>query len=66
MVLGIVYCFMALLWLGAVFVVSYTIYDCWDIIGWGVSCLLGLVVVVALVEFVLHMVIGVAMIAGCR
>ena len=54
----------ALLWLGAAIMVGYTIYDCWGIIGWGISCLLGISIVCSLVEFVLCMGIGVAMIAG--
>lgn len=64
MVLGIIFCLFALLWLGAAIMVGYTIYDCRDMIGWGITCLLGISIVCSLVESVLCMVVGVAMIAG--
>lgn len=64
MLVGIIFCFLALLWLGVAFMIGYTIYDYWDTIGWGISCLLGLSIVCLLVEFVLCMIVGVAMIAG--
>ena len=60
-----VFLLFALFWLGAAIMVGYTIYDCWDIIGWGIACLLGISVVCSLVEAILCMGIGVAMIAGC-
>lgn len=63
MVLGIIYCFLALLWLGAAIMVGYTIYDCRDMIGWGITCLLGISIVCSLVESVLCMGVGVAWIA---
>lgn len=56
--------FFALLWLGAAIMVGYTIYDCRDMIGWGITCLLGISIVCSLVESVLCMGVGVAMIAG--
>lgn len=64
MVLGIIFCLFALLWLGAAIMVGYTIYDCRDMIGWGITCLLGISIVCSLVESVLCMGVGVAMIAG--
>ena len=64
MLLGVTFFLFALLWLGAAIMVGYTIYDCWDMIGWGITCLLGISIVCSLVEPVLCMVVGVAMIAG--
>lgn len=63
MVLGIIFCLFALLWLGAAIMVAYTIYDCWDEIGWGITCLLGISIVCSLVESILCMCVGVAWIA---
>lgn len=59
-----VFCLFALLWLGAAIMVGYTIYDCWDVIGWGITCLLGISIVCSLVESILCMYVGVAWIAG--
>lgn len=64
MVLAITFFLFALLWLGAAIMVGYTIYDCRDMIGWGITCLLGIIIVCSLVESILYMVVGVAMIAG--
>lgn len=64
MVLGIIYCVLALLWLGTAFMLGYCLYDCRDIIGKAVSVLLGCGVVASVVECVLLMCIGVAMIMG--
>ena len=64
MLVGFIYCFMAFVWLGMAFMLTYTIYACHDIVGWGVSSLLGIVTICALVEFVLLMIIGIARIWG--
>lgn len=64
MVLGIIYCVLALLWLGTAFMLGYCLYDCHDIIGKAVSVLLALSVVVSVIEFFLLTCIGVAMIMG--
>lgn len=64
MIPGIVYCFLALLWAGAGFILGYCWYDCRDILSRPVSFLLGCGVVGAVVECVLLMGIGVAMITG--
>lgn len=64
MLLGIIFFLFALLWLGAAIMVGYTIYDCRDMIGWGITCLLGISIVCSLVESVLCMGVGVAWIAG--
>lgn len=61
---GIIYCFFALLWLGMAFLLGYCCYDCRDIISRAVSFFLGLATFCALVECVLLMGIGGAMIAG--
>lgn len=64
MLLGVTFFLFALLWLGAAIMVGYTIYDCRDMIGWRITCLLGISIVCSLVESVLCMGAGVAMIAG--
>lgn len=64
MIPGVIYCFLALLWAGTAFMLAYCWYDCWDILSRPVSFLLGLATFCALVECVLLMGIGVAMIAG--
>lgn len=64
MVLGIIYCVLALLWAGTAFMLAYCLYDCRDIISKAVSCLLFLGVIASVVEFFLLMGIGVAMIMG--
>lgn len=64
MLLGVTFFLFALLWLGAAIMVGYTIYYCWDMFGWGITCLLGISIVCPLVESVLCMGVGVAMIAG--
>lgn len=64
MITGIIYCFLALLWGGAGFILGYCRHDCRGILSRPVSCLLGLATFCALVESVLLMGIGVAMIAG--
>lgn len=61
---GVIYCFFALLWAGMAFLLGYCCYDCWDILGGPESFFLGLATFCALVEFILLMGIGVAMIAG--
>ena len=61
---GIIYCFLALLWAGAAFILGYCRHDCRDILSRPVSFLLGCGVVASVVECVLLMCIGVAMIAG--
>lgn len=64
MIPGVIYCFLALLWAGTGFILAYCWYDCRDIISRAVSFLLICGVVAALVECILLMGIGVAMIAG--
>lgn len=64
MLLGIIYCFLAILWAGTAFILGYRHHDCRDIISKPVSFLLGCGVVVSVVECVLLMGIGVAIIAG--
>lgn len=62
--MGIIYCFLALLWAGTAVMLGYCRHDCRDILSKPMSFLLGCVVVVSVVECVLLMGIGVAMIAG--
>lgn len=64
MVLGIIYCFFALLWAGMAFLLGYVIYDCQDILSRPSSFFLGLATFCALIEFILLTGIGVAMITG--
>lgn len=64
MLLGIIYCFLALLWAGTAFMLGYCRHDCRDILSKPMSFLLICGVVAAVVEFFLLMCIGVAMIAG--
>ncbi len=64
MLLGIIYCFFALLWAGMAFLLGYCCYDCRDIISRPVSFFLGLAIFCALIEFILLMGIGITMIAG--
>lgn len=64
MLLGIIYCFLALLWAGMAFILGYCLYDCHDIIGKAVLFLLICGIVAAVVECILLIGIGVAMIAG--
>lgn len=66
MLSGIIYCFFALLWLGAAFLLGYCCYDCQAILGRAGSFLLGLATFCALIEFILLTGIGVAMITGYR
>lgn len=65
MLLGIIYCFLALLWAGTAFMLAYCRYDCRDIISEPVSFLLICGVVGSVVECVLLIGMGVAKIAGC-
>ena len=64
MLLGIIYCFLALLWADTAFMLGYCRHDCRDIISKPVSFLLVCVVVASVVECVLFIGMGVAMIAG--
>lgn len=64
MIPGVIYCFLALLWAGTGFILGYCRHDCRDILSRPVSFLLGCGVVASVVECVLLMGIGVAMIAG--
>ena len=64
MLLGIIHCFLAILWAGTALILGYCRHDCRDIISRAVSFLLGCGVVASVVECVLLMGIGVAMIAG--
>lgn len=64
MIPGIIYCFLALLWAGTGFILGYCRHDCRDILSRPVSFLLVCGVVASVVECVLLMGIGVAMIAG--
>lgn len=64
MLLGIICCFLAILWAGTAFILGYCHHDCRDIISKPVSFLLGCSVVASVVECVLLMGIGVAMIMG--
>lgn len=64
MLLGIIYCFLALLWAGTAFMLAYCRHDCLDIISKPVSFLLVCGVVASVVECVLFIGMGVAMIAG--
>jgi hypothetical protein len=66
MIPGIIYCFLALLWAGAGFILGYCRHDCRDILSRPVSFLLGCGVVGSVVEFILFTGIGVALIAGYR
>ena len=64
MLLGIIYCFVALLWAGMAFLLGYCCYDCRDIFGRHGQFFLGLATFCALIEFILLTGIGIAMIAG--
>lgn len=64
MILGVIYCFLAILWAGTAFMLGYCLHDCRDIISKPVSFLLICGVVASMVECVLLMGIGVAIIAG--
>lgn len=64
MMLGIIYCFLALLWAGTAFILGYCRHDCRDIISKPVSFLLVCGVIASVVECVLFIGMGVAMIAG--
>lgn len=64
MMLGIIYCFLALLWAGMAFMLGYCCHDCRDIISKPVSFLLVCSVIASVVECVLFIGMGVAMIAG--
>lgn len=64
MLLGVIYCFLALLCAGTAFLLAYCWYDCRDILSRPVSFLLICGVVASVVECVLLMGIGVAMIVG--
>lgn len=66
MVLGIIFCFLALLWAGTAYMLGYCWHDCYDILSRPKSFLLGCGVVASVIECVLLMGIGVAMIAGYR
>lgn len=63
MLLGIIYCFLALLWAGTAFILGYCRHDCRDIISKPVSFLLVCGVIASVVECVLFIGVGVAMIA---
>lgn len=65
MLLGIVYCFLALLWADTAFMLAYCRHVCLDIISKPVSFLLVCSVIASVVECVLFIGMGVAMIAGC-
>ena len=64
MITGIIYCFLALLWAGAGFILGYCRHDCRDILSRPMSFLLGCGVVASVVEFILFTGMGIAMIAG--
>lgn len=64
MLLGIIYWFLALLWAGTAVMLGYCRHDCRDIISKPVSFLLVCGVVASVVECVLFIGMGVAMIAG--
>lgn len=64
MLLGIIYCFFALLWAGTAFMLGYSWHDCRDLLSRPVSFLLICGVAASVIECVLLMVIGVAMLAG--
>lgn len=64
MLLGIIYCFLALLWAGTAFILGYCRHDCPDIISKPVSILLVCGVIASVFECVLFIGMGVAMIAG--
>ena len=64
MLIGIIFCVLALLWAGTAYMLGYCWHDCRDIISRGVSFLLGCGVVGSVVECILLLGIGIAMIAG--
>ena len=66
MLLGIIYCVLALVCAGTVGVLGYTIYDCYDLIGKAVSGILVFAAVLMLIETVLLLGVGIALIAGYR
>ena len=66
MLLGIIYCVLALVCAGTVGVLGCTIYDCRDLIGKAVSGILVFAAVLMLVETVLLMGVGIALIFGCH
>lgn len=64
MLFGIIYCFFALLWAGMACMLGYVTYDSTNINSRPLSFFLGLATFCALIEFILLMGIGIAMIAG--
>lgn len=66
MVLGIIYCFFALLWAGMACMLGYVTYDSMDINSRPLSFFLGLATFCALIEVILLIGVGVATIAGYR
>lgn len=66
MLLGIIYCFFALLWAGMACMLGYVTYDSKDINSRPLSFFLGLATFCALIEFILLTGIGVEMIMGYR
>lgn len=64
MVLVIIFCFVALLWLGTAFMLGYCLYDCHDFVGRFTSFLLVCGVVGSVIECVLILCIGIARIMG--
>jgi len=64
MILVIIFWFLALLWAGTAFILGYCRHDCRDIISKPVSFLLICGVIASVVECVLFIGMGVAMITG--
>lgn len=64
MLLGIIFCLLGLMWAGTAFMLGYCWHDCRDLLSRPVSFLLICGVVASVIECVLLMGIGVAMIAG--
>lgn len=66
MLLGIIFCFLAILWLGTAVMLGITIYDCWGLLSRFTTFLLICGVVASLVECVLVACLGVTLIVGCH
>lgn len=66
MAVGIIFCFLAILWLGTAVMLGITIYDCWDFLSRFTTFLLICGVVASLVECVLVACLGITFIVGCH
>lgn len=64
MLLGVIFCFVGLLWLGTAFMLGYCLYDCWDFLSRFTTFLLVCGVVGSVIECLLILCIGIARFMG--